>query len=163
MTDDTHVSSDEEAEVQENAAEIAAQVRKRRLLEMKSKYHGMEMKEEDYAEDEKPTKKSKGVDSGFRSYQPAAEVLGEVKNEVSLTAVENEIVDHLKDTLTVKTVDSVDISNLAPKKIDWDLKRDISKKLEKLEGRTQRAIADLIRERLADGKGDLVSTVNAGV
>ncbi len=36
--------------------------------------------------------------------------------------------------------------NLAPRKPDWDLKRDVAKKLEKLERRTQRAIAQLIRE-----------------
>jgi len=34
---------------------------------------------------------------------------------------------------------------LAPRKPDWDLKRDVAKKLEKLERRTQRAIAQLIR------------------
>ena len=34
---------------------------------------------------------------------------------------------------------------LAPRKPDWDLKRDVAKKLEKLERRTQRAIAELIR------------------
>ena len=39
-----------------------------------------------------------------------------------------------------------DLTNLAPRKPDWDLKRDCAKKLEKLEKRTQRAIAELIRE-----------------
>lgn len=38
-----------------------------------------------------------------------------------------------------------DILNLAPRKVDWDLKRDIEGKLAKLERRTQRAIAELIR------------------
>ena len=38
------------------------------------------------------------------------------------------------------------LANLAPRKIDWDLKRDIAKKLEKLERRTQRAIAELVRK-----------------
>jgi len=38
-----------------------------------------------------------------------------------------------------------DLMNLAPCKPDWDLKRDIAKKLEKLERRTQRAIAEIIR------------------
>ena len=33
---------------------------------------------------------------------------------------------------------------MAPRKPDWDLKRDVAKKLEKLERRTQRAIAELI-------------------
>jgi len=37
-----------------------------------------------------------------------------------------------------------DLVKLAPRKPDWDLKRDIAKKLEKLERRTQRAIAELI-------------------
>ena len=39
-----------------------------------------------------------------------------------------------------------DLTTLAPRKPDWDLKRDVSKKLEKLDRRTQRAIAELIRE-----------------
>ena len=52
--------------------------------------------------------------------------------------------------------------NLAPRKPDWDLKRDVSKKLTKLEKRTQRSIAVLIRERLMETKqDDLASAVNA--
>jgi len=39
---------------------------------------------------------------------------------------------------------------LAPRKPDWDLKRDVAKKLEKLERRTQRAIAELIRMLIYD-------------
>jgi coiled-coil domain-containing protein 12 len=45
-----------------------------------------------------------------------------------------------------------DLVNLAPRKPDWDLKRDVAKKLAKLEKRTQRAIAVLIRERLMETK-----------
>ena len=55
-----------------------------------------------------------------------------------------------------------DIHNLAPRKPDWDLKRDVDKKLEKLERRTQKAIAELIRDRLKMGQEDLASVVNAG-
>lgn len=40
------------------------------------------------------------------------------------------------------------ITSIAPKKVNWDLKRDIAKKLNKLERRTQKAIVDLLRERL---------------
>ena len=44
------------------------------------------------------------------------------------------------------------------KKVNWDLKRDIQSKMDKLERRTQRAIVDLLRERLekeaAEGGGD---------
>ena len=45
-------------------------------------------------------------------------------------------------------IEELDIVNLAPRKPDWDLKRDIAKKLEKLEKRTSRAIGEIIRERL---------------
>ena len=48
----------------------------------------------------------------------------------------------------------------APRKPDWDLKRDIAPRLEKLERRTQRAIAELIRERLREE--DLANAVTAG-
>ena len=36
----------------------------------------------------------------------------------------------------------------APKKINWDLKRDIQPKLDKLEKRTQKAIVELLKARL---------------
>ena len=38
-----------------------------------------------------------------------------------------------------------DLAKLAPKKPNWDLKRDLERKLEKLERKTQIAIGDLIR------------------
>lgn len=37
---------------------------------------------------------------------------------------------------------------IAPKKPNWDLKRDVAPRLDVLERRTQRAIADLLRERV---------------
>lgn len=56
-----------------------------------------------------------------------------------------------------------DLNTLAPRKPDWDLKRDIEKRMAKLERRTQRAIAELIRERLRGEKNiDLASAVNEG-
>lgn len=61
-------------------------------------------------------------------------------------------------------VEEIDIPNLAPRKPDWDLKRDVSKKLEILERKTQRAIAEIIRERLKLNQGnqniDLQAAVN---
>mmetsp|Transcript_9077 Transcript_9077/g.19467 ORF Transcript_9077/g.19467 Transcript_9077/m.19467 type:complete len:189 (+) Transcript_9077:110-676(+) len=40
------------------------------------------------------------------------------------------------------------LAAMAPKKVNWDLKRDIQGKLDKLERRTQRALVDLLKERL---------------
>ena len=50
------------------------------------------------------------------------------------------------------------VTAISTKKVNWDLKRDIQHKMDKLERRTQRAIVDLLRERLekeaAEGGGD---------
>lgn len=40
-----------------------------------------------------------------------------------------------------------DLSNLAFRKIDWDLKRGIAKSLEILQNRTNEVIVEIIRER----------------
>ncbi len=78
--------------------------------------------------------------------------------------VPGEVTDHVQEELASEhrgvEIEQLDFTNLAPRKPDWDLKRDIAPKLEKLERRTQRAIAELIRERLQEE--DLANAVNAG-
>ena len=49
------------------------------------------------------------------------------------------------------------LAAMAPKKVNWDLKRDIQGKLDRLERRTQRSLVELLRERLekeAEDGGD---------
>ena len=46
----------------------------------------------------------------------------------------------------------IDLFNLQPKKPNWDLKRDVDKKLERLKPRTKSAIAKLVRERINAAK-----------
>ncbi|XP_026461802.1 coiled-coil domain-containing protein 12-like [Ctenocephalides felis] len=98
----------------------------------------------------------------FRSYKPQDEQLQE--NTIPDTKpcdIESEVQEQLESAKTAQTlIEDLDITNLAPRKPDWDLKRDIAKKLDKLERRTQRAIAELIRERLKSGKEDLSTIVN---
>ncbi|KAJ6630567.1 cwf18 pre-mRNA splicing factor-domain-containing protein [Mycena sp. CBHHK59/15] len=48
----------------------------------------------------------------------------------------------------------LDVFNIAPKRPNWDLKREMDTKLSKLQRRTQEAIHTLIRQRLAAQKGD---------
>ncbi|VDK55522.1 unnamed protein product [Anisakis simplex] len=98
----------------------------------------------------------------FRSYQPIANDLGAAKSDVDLFVVEKEIGEQLADTEDTSVVEQVDISRLAPRKVDWDLKRDVAERMDKLERRTQRAIAELIRQRLVAGETELVSAVNSG-
>lgn len=86
----------------------------------------------------------------FRSYTPQDETLKE--NAIIATAeavdLEAEVQPQLDMLRTPIVIDEIDIANLAPRKPDWDLKRDVSKKLEKLKLRTERSIAELIRVRL---------------
>jgi coiled-coil domain-containing protein 12 len=90
-----------------------------------------------------PNKKIK-----FRNYNPHTEELKDNKiNRTLPKSIESEVQDQLKSANNAH-VEEVNLSNLAPKKIDWDLKRDISRKLDKLERHTQKAIIDIIRERI---------------
>lgn len=74
------------------------------------------------------------------------------------TDIRVEVKDQLEAAKTGVVIDELDITNLAPRKPDWDLKRDVAKKLEKLERRTQKAIAELIRDRLKQ-RQDLAGAV----
>lgn len=72
-------------------------------------------------------------------------------NDDVISIITNEV-DTLKTPIVIE---EIDIQNLAPRKPDWDLKRDVAKKFEILERRTQRAIAEIIRERLQSNQGDV--------
>ncbi|KAH8241943.1 hypothetical protein KR038_002937, partial [Drosophila bunnanda] len=85
----------------------------------------------------------------FRSYKPQNEnTTGEILVQEPTGSIETAVEDQLSLLQQPMVIDEIDITNLAPRKPDWDLKRDASKKLERLERRTQKAIAELIRERL---------------
>ncbi|EDW39291.1 GL13490 [Drosophila persimilis] len=85
----------------------------------------------------------------FRSYKPQNEnTIGEVLLQEPTGNIESAVETQLNLLQQPMVIDEIDISNLAPRKPDWDLKRDASKKLDRLERRTQKAIAELIRERL---------------
>ncbi|KAI5637436.1 cwf18 pre-mRNA splicing factor domain-containing protein [Phthorimaea operculella] len=91
----------------------------------------------------------------FRSYKPQDETLQEAKIEdAEPVAVEEEVKDLLEAGKEKVVLQDLNITSLAPRKPDWDLKRDVAKKLEKLERRTQKAIAELIWERLKQGSED---------
>lgn len=97
----------------------------------------------------------------FRSYKPQDESLKEnVLPEAKPADIESEVKDQLNAAKSRVVIEELDITNLAPRKPDWDLKRDVAKKLERLERRTQKAIAELIRDRLKQRQEDLASLVN---
>lgn len=96
---------------------------------------------------------------GANESMPDAETTEIVlKNDDVISKISTEV-DALKTPIII---DEIDIQNLAPRKPDWDLKRDVSKKLNILERRTQRAIAELIRDRLQKNRGNVdLQAVNA--
>lgn len=57
---------------------------------------------------------------------------------------------------------AIDLFKLQPKKPNWDLKRDLEKKLEVLNTRTDNAIARLVRERIANAQKEKNKTVSVG-
>ncbi|XP_020854747.1 coiled-coil domain-containing protein 12 [Phascolarctos cinereus] len=94
----------------------------------------------------------------LRNYVPEDEELKKRKvPQAKPASVEEKVKDQLEAAKPEPIIEEVDLANLAPRKPDWDLKRDVAKKLEKLEKRTQRAIAELIRERLRGQEDDLES------
>uniref|UniRef100_A0A8C3QSS6 Coiled-coil domain containing 12 n=1 Tax=Cyanoderma ruficeps TaxID=181631 RepID=A0A8C3QSS6_9PASS len=98
----------------------------------------------------------------LRNYDPEDEELKKRKLPPAKPAsVEETVKEQLEAAKPEPIIDEVDLANLAPRKPDWDLKRDVSKKLEKLEKRTQRAIAELIRERLRGQEEELASAVGS--
>ncbi|XP_053483317.1 coiled-coil domain-containing protein 12 [Ictalurus furcatus] len=101
-------------------------------------------------------------DLKLRNYTPEDEELKERQvPKAKPASVEDKVKDQLEAANPEPVIEEVDLANLAPRKPDWDLKRDVAKKLEKLEKRTQKAIAELIRERLKGSEAELASVVGS--
>jgi coiled-coil domain-containing protein 12 len=102
----------------------------------------------------------------FRNYTPKDDQLKEnVLPKPNLIEISNEISEQLASSKPVPLIEKeIDLTTLAPQKVDWDLKRDIEKKLRLLEKRTQKAIVELIRDRLKSNTNtdlaELVSVVS---
>lgn len=112
--------------------------------------------------DEEEEEGEKHRELRLRNYVPEDEDLKKRRvPPAEPVAVEEKVKEQLEAAKPEPVIEEVDLANLAPRKPDWDLKRDVAKKLEKLEKRTQRAIAELIRERLKGQEDSLASAVNA--
>lgn len=84
----------------------------------------------------------------FRNYQPKSD-------ELQGLSVEKPDAPNVEDLVGPSVAIHNDATqepllNLAPKKINWDLKRDLEPQLKKLRAATDRAIIELIRERVGN-------------
>uniref|UniRef100_A0A8C3DJK6 Coiled-coil domain containing 12 n=1 Tax=Corvus moneduloides TaxID=1196302 RepID=A0A8C3DJK6_CORMO len=108
-------------------------------------------------EEEEPVKHK---EIKLRNYDPEDEELKKRKLPPGKPAsVEDTVKEQLEAAKPEPIIDEVVGKRGAG--IPEDLKRDVSKKLEKLEKRTQRAIAELIRERLKGQEEELASAVGS--
>eukprot|EP00741_Cyanophora_paradoxa_P023510 tig00021589_g22712.t1 len=90
----------------------------------------------------------------FRNYAPRNPELKELKlPRPELSSVEEQIKKATQHHTASLQETNESLINVATKKPNWDLKRDVAKRLEKLQKRTQRAILELIEEKLkAEGE-----------
>ncbi|KAJ4459514.1 putative cwf18 pre-mRNA splicing factor [Paratrimastix pyriformis] len=85
----------------------------------------------------------------FRSYFPKDKAIGTHVPKVMPPKIEL----NMASGLVEDAQGQINLLSLAPKKVTWDLKRDLQKKLDRLERRTQRAIYEIIREHIQQEAG----------
>ncbi|CDU24285.1 probable coiled-coil domain-containing protein 12 (CCDC12) [Sporisorium scitamineum] len=88
----------------------------------------------------------------FRNYDP---ITGQMKRFTSARdlpdTVEKDVDGLQQQTIAEderKRQEDLDLNNIAPKRPNWDLKRDLEKRLKKLERRDKEAVIILIRQRI---------------
>uniref|UniRef100_A0A1A9UJX0 Cwf18 pre-mRNA splicing factor n=1 Tax=Glossina austeni TaxID=7395 RepID=A0A1A9UJX0_GLOAU len=131
--------------------------RKERLQQLREKAQKSDKDENGQAKLPRPV---------FRSYKPQNDIInGEILPQEPTGDIEIAIESQMELLEQPMVVEEIDITDLAPRKPDWDLKRDVAKKLKRLERRTEKAITELIRERLKKNqdKEDISKIVNVGV
>ena len=136
-----------------NLAEISKK-RKEELLSLRSKLRKPDSEAVDH---EKNNKDAKNADflprPKFRSYQPTS---ANLRDQVVPAAVPLDLLAEVISDITnrhLPDIENVNLTDLA-RKPDWDLKRAIEPKLRKLERRTEKAIAEIVRTRLQQESKD---------
>merc|ERR1711934_407488 len=86
----------------------------------------------------------------FRNYRPHNEDLKKfVVEPPAVPDLEKELVEMCLEQVQADEAAREGQLTIQPRKANWDLKRDVAKKLEKLENRTRKAIVEMIREKIA--------------
>ncbi|KAG1762504.1 mRNA splicing factor [Suillus occidentalis] len=104
-----------------------------------------------------------------RNYDPETRTLKKhSKNDVLTTDTVEKTIEGVAEMIIAEDerqrAQELDVFNIAPKRPNWDLKREMDKKLARLERKTQEAVHTLIRQRLASQKGqsdDILGAMNA--
>ncbi|KAK4567373.1 hypothetical protein RGQ29_003251 [Quercus rubra] len=134
---------------EEDSIEQAAAARRERLRSLKAAQELLNTPDEDSAQveyktnDENGTNEENNFNMKFRNYVPHDKQLQEGK-------VSPPVLPKFEDPIAAAPLPSAEedpFVNIAPKKPNWDLRRDVQKKLDKLERRTQKALYKLMEEQ----------------
>ncbi|KAJ7709648.1 mRNA splicing factor [Mycena rosella] len=101
-----------------------------------------------------PIIKSRNFDPEARTLKKRAIIPEDVDMEDTIERDVAGLAENIIAEDEARRAQELDVFNIAPKRPNWDLKREMDKKLSKLQRRTQEAIHTLIRQRLAAQKGD---------
>lgn len=112
---------------------------------------------------EKKRPREEQVELTFKSYTPENQELQTYVKEAPKFGPESKNVVDTVETRAEKMKEQImeeeskrnpelDLNNLAPKKPNWDLKRDLEKRLERLDKMTMIAVSDLIRKFRSDDR-----------
>ncbi|GAA5941001.1 CCDC12/cwf18 family protein [Sporobolomyces koalae] len=97
----------------------------------------------------------------FRNYDPETGLARKHARTAEVETVEQET-DGLADQVIAQDeqtrAQELDLTNIQPKKANWDLKRDLDRRLSKLKPKTEGAISQLIRKRLQAQKSSGTET-----
>eukprot|EP01091_Cochliopodium_minus_P021080 TRINITY_DN9492_c0_g1_i1.p1 TRINITY_DN9492_c0_g1~~TRINITY_DN9492_c0_g1_i1.p1 ORF type:complete len:127 (+),score=43.64 TRINITY_DN9492_c0_g1_i1:9-389(+) len=84
----------------------------------------------------------------FRNYIPRDPTLKKLQRpKLVVPEIINQITERIRK---ITSIDQDDLISLAPKKSSWDLQRDLERKMDKLDKKTQIAIYELIQEKLKE-------------
>eukprot|EP00931_Biecheleriopsis_adriatica_P017929 TRINITY_DN126_c0_g1_i1.p1 TRINITY_DN126_c0_g1~~TRINITY_DN126_c0_g1_i1.p1 ORF type:complete len:164 (-),score=42.38 TRINITY_DN126_c0_g1_i1:99-590(-) len=96
----------------------------------------------------------------FRNYQPRTPELRDLcLPRITSSDIEDEIDREIQDAIAAAE-DTDAVLAIAPKKPNWDLKRDVERKMLNLSARTDRAVVQLIRLRIKKDKGVEAGSAN---
>ncbi|KAF7363658.1 hypothetical protein MSAN_01023000 [Mycena sanguinolenta] len=128
----------------------ASEARKARLLALRRKKEGI-------VDDDAPAEpviKTRNFDPETRTLKKRPVLSEDVEMEDTVERNVAGLAEQIIAEDEDRRAQELDVFNIAPKRPNWDLKREMDQKLAKLQRRTQEAIHALIRQRLAAQKGD---------
>ncbi|KAL5699106.1 hypothetical protein ACHQM5_030052 [Ranunculus cassubicifolius] len=141
---------------EEDTIEQASIARRERLKALREAQELLSRPDDDDDSGEKQngsdeTNEEKDLSMKFRNYLPHDKLLQEGKLEAPVLPKFEDLSAAVATLAVEKTEDP--FLNIAPKKPNWDLRRDVQKKLDKLERRTQKAIYQLMVCEKVESKG----------